>query len=102
MKLVSQQNVYRFLLVIDPHTTKENLRLLAVNYSHNLKQLGAETVSIFSHGKYELEYEIRESKVGYFVEMTFDLAPAALSLYQSRLQLDKNILRFMNLNVVNE
>lgn len=102
MKLVDKKNIYRFLLVVDPYTTKENLRTLAVSYCNSLKKLGAETISIFSHGKYELEYEICQSKIGYFVEMTFDLSPTAVALYQSRLKLDKNILRFMNLNVINE
>jgi ribosomal protein S6 len=52
-----------------------------------------------TRGKRDLAYAIDKHKNGYFIQVYFASSPNILGIYQTKLNLDKNILRSMVINV---
>lgn len=90
------------MLILGPNCSESDLGNIAVNYAYQLKSLGANTISIVLRGKRDLAFLIKTAKYGYYIEMCFLLSPKALLEYETKLKLDKNVLRYLALNNRNE
>jgi small subunit ribosomal protein S6 len=102
MKLPSSRNTYRSMVIVGPDCSDNDLKTIAANYAKELKALGATTISMVSRGQRDLAYMIKKLSFGYYIEMCFESSPQVLEPYETKLKLDKNVIRYLVLNVDNE
>lgn len=102
MKLPTSKNTYRSMVIVGPDCSDTDLKSIAVSYAKELKSLGATTISMVSRGQRDLAYMIKRLTFGYYIEMCFESTPQVLEPYEAKLKLDKNIIRYLVLNVDNE
>jgi ribosomal protein S6 len=84
---------YESLLIFSSDYSPKQLRFLAYYYAKTLREWGASKIHVRYRGKRNLAYNINGSKIGDYIEIRFNLLPAALELYQSLIKLDDQILR---------
>ena len=99
MKLVNATTNYESMVVLSSNCTDEELKDIASKYAQQLKKLGALSISVITRGRRDLAYAIDKHKNGYFIQVYFASSPNILGIYQTKLNLDKNILRSMVINV---
>ena len=80
--------------------TEVELKEIAFSYAQQLKKLGASDISVISRGRRDFAYTAKKAKTGYFVEMYFTSSPQVLPLYETKLKLDKNVIRYLITNLV--
>lgn len=102
MTFLKTKNTYKSMVILGPNFSDSELKSIASSYAQELKSLGATAISIVSRGQRDLTYVIKKAHFGYYVEMCFESSPQALGPYEARLRLDKNVLRYLVLNVNNE
>ena len=90
------------MVIVGPDCSDTDLKSIAVSYAKELKSLGATTISMVSRGQRDLAYMIKRLTFGYYIEMCFESTPQVLEPYEAKLKLDKNIIRYLVLNVDNE
>ena len=93
MKKISDTNNYELVVIVSSECTEVQLKNIAFNYAQQLKKLGALTISVVSKGRKDFFYKIRKTNNGYFVEIYFNSSPQVLPNYQTKLKLDKNVIR---------
>nr|YP_009551096.1 ribosomal protein S6 [Pseudellipsoidion edaphicum]QAA12028.1 ribosomal protein S6 [Pseudellipsoidion edaphicum] len=84
---------YESLLIFSSDYSPKQLRFLAYYYANTIREWGGSKIHVRYRGKRNLTYEIKGSKIGDYIEIRFNLLPAALELYQSLIKLDDQILR---------
>jgi len=99
MKKISQTNNYESMIVINSAYNENEIKKIIYPYIKELKKLGALSISIVTRGKRNLAYEIENHKTGYFIQLYFDSFPNILPIYKTKLNLDKNILRSVVINL---
>nr|YP_009675035.1 ribosomal protein S6 [Rhizochromulina marina]QDH81886.1 ribosomal protein S6 [Rhizochromulina marina] len=99
MKILKDRNTYKSMVILGPNCSDSELKSIASSYARELKGLGATAISIVSRGQRDLAYMIQNSSFGYYIEMCFESSPQILPTYEARLKLDKNVLRYLVLNI---
>ena len=99
MKLISKTNNYELMLIVSSNCNDVELRNVALKYIKKLKRLGVLTISVISRGQRNFAYAIKKVKTGYFVEMYFNSSPLILPSYETKLRLDKDIIRFLTTKI---
>jgi ribosomal protein S6 len=84
---------YESLLIFSSDYTPIQLKFLALYYAKTLRNWGATKIHIRYRGKRSLAYSIKNSKIGDYIEIRFNIIPANLENYVALLKLDDNILR---------
>lgn len=102
MKLPCRRNTYRSMVIVGPDCSDNDLKTIAATYAKELKLLGATTISMVSRGQRDLAYMIKRLTFGHYIEMSFESSPQVLEPYQTKLKLDKNVIRYLVINVENE
>ena len=102
MATLKERNDYESMVVLSSQCTELELKDIAFTYAQQLKRLGASEISVVSRGRRDFAYPTKSSKTGYFVEMYFHSSPQVLPLYENKLKLDKNVIRYLitNTNLV--
>ena len=99
MKQTKKTNRYESMVILSPQCTETELKTIALGYAKQLKKLGASDISVISRGRRDFAYPTKCSKTGYFVEMYFHSSPQILPNYETKLKLDKNVIRTLITNV---
>ena len=99
MKLVNATTNYESMVVLSSNCTDEELKDIASKYAQQLKKLGALSISVISRGCRDFAYKTKFAKMGYFVEIYFNSSPKILPIYQTKLKLDKYIIRSSIINL---
>jgi len=99
MKHLNQTNNYESMVVFSSEYNEIELRNIVYPYIQQLKKLGALSISVITRGRRDLAYAIDNHKTGYFIQVYFDSSPNILLSYQTKLNLDKNILRSLVTNL---
>ena len=99
MKLVNATSNYESMVVLSSNCTDEELKDIASKYAQQLKKLGALSISVISRGCRDFAYKTKIAKMGYFVEIYFNSSPKVLPIYQTKLKLDKDIIRSSIINL---
>lgn len=99
MQNITEINNYESMVVLSSAYSENELKEIVYPYIEQLNKLGALSISIVKRGKRDLAYTIDKHKNGYFIQVYFTSSPSILSIYQTKLNLDKNILRSMVINV---
>ncbi len=84
---------YESLLIFSSDYSPKQLRFLAYYYANTIRGWGGSKIHVRYRGKRNLAYDINGSKIGDYIEIRFNLLPAAVELYQSLIKLDDQILR---------
>tara|TARA_A100001035_G_C27760940_1_gene491152 strand:+ start:361 stop:669 length:309 start_codon:yes stop_codon:yes gene_type:complete len=100
MKILTDTNTYESMVVLSSQCTEAELKEIAFSYAQQLKKLGASDISVISRGRRDFAYTAKKAKTGYFVEMYFTSSPQVLPLYETKLKLDKNVIRYLITNLV--
>lgn len=99
MKKISETNNYELMVVVSSECTEVELKNIAFNYAQQLKKLGAISISVVSRGRRDFAYPIKNRKTGYFVEIYFNSSPQVLPIYETKLKLDRNVIRSLLSNL---
>ena len=99
MQNITEINNYESMVVLSSEYNENELRKIIYPYIEQLRKLGALSISIVTRGKRDLAYAIDKHKNGYFIQVYFASSPNILGIYQTKLNLDKNTLRSMVINV---
>jgi ribosomal protein S6 len=99
MKKINETNNYELMVVVSSECTETELKNIAFNYAQELKKLGAVSISVVSRGRRDFAYITKKIKTGYFVEIYFNSSPQVLPIYETKLKLDKNVIRSLLSNV---
>ena len=99
MKQIAATNNYESMVVLSSKCSQAELLDIAYQYAQQLKKLGALSISVVSRGRRDLAYTVNKEKTGYFIEMYFNSSPNILSIFQTKLKLDKNVLRSLVINL---
>tara|TARA_B100000989_G_C19242046_1_gene344472 strand:- start:91 stop:399 length:309 start_codon:yes stop_codon:yes gene_type:complete len=99
MKVLTDKNIYESMVVLSSHCTEGELKEIAFSYAQQLKKLGASDISVISRGRRDFAYTTKKTKTGYFIEMYFTSSPQVLPLYETKLKLDKNVIRYLVTNL---
>jgi ribosomal protein S6 len=99
MQKIRETNNYESMVIVSSQCSEAELKNIAFNYAQQLKKLGASSISVVSRGRRDFAYTIKRSKTGYFVEMYFNSSPQILPIYETKLKLDKNIIRSLTTNL---
>ncbi len=99
MKTISSTRNYESMVVLSSECTEAELKNIAFKYAQQLKKLGALSISVISRGRRDFAYTSKNTKTGYFVEMYFNSSPQILPIYQTKLKLDKNVIRSLITNL---
>lgn len=99
MKQLNETNSYESMVVLSSNCTELELKTIAHSYAQQLKKLGASDISVVSRGRRDFAYTTKNAKIGYFVEMYFRSSPQILPIYQTKLKLDKNVIRSLITNL---
>lgn len=84
---------YESLLIFSSDYSPKQLRFLGYYYAKTIRECGGSIIRVRYRGKRSLSYPIKGSKIGDYLEITFNLLPDNLYLYQSLLKLDEHIVR---------
>lgn len=84
---------YESLLIFASDYSPKQLRFLAYYYAKVIREWGGSKIHVRYRGKRNLAYDIKGSKIGDYIEIRFNILPAALQPYQSLIKLDDQILR---------
>jgi ribosomal protein S6 len=101
MKSISATSSYESMVVVSSDCSEAELKNIAFNYAQQLKKLGALSISVVSRGRRDFAYRTKNAKTGYFVEIYFHSSPHIVPIFQTKLKLDKNIIRSLILNLAN-
>ena len=99
MKQIKKTNSYESMVILSSQCTETELKTIALNYAKQLKKLGASDISVISRGRRDFAYTTKKTKTGYFIEMYFTSSPQVLPLYETKLKLDKNVIRYLVTNL---
>jgi len=99
MKRLTKINNYESMVVISSEYNESELTNIIYPYIQQLKKLGALDISVITRGRRDFAYAIDKYKTGYFIQLYFDSSPNIIPLYQIKLNLDKNILRSLVINL---
>jgi|TARA_B100000768_G_C11081217_1_gene290879 ribosomal protein S6 len=99
MKLFNPTNNYESMVILSPNCTEAELKIIAFGYAQQLKKLGASEITLVSRGRRDFAYPTKNVKIGYFVEMYFNSSPQILPIYETKLKLDKNVIRSLITNL---
>jgi ribosomal protein S6 len=99
MKLINKTNNYELMVILSSHYTEVELKTIAFYYAQQLKKLGASDINLVSRGCRNFAYLMKGATIGYFVEMYFNASPQILSVYKTKLKLDKSIIRYTIKNI---
>ena len=102
MKTISSTRNYESMVVLSSECTEAELKNIAFKYAQQLKKLGALSISVISRGRRDFAYTSKNTKTGYFVEMYFNSSPQILPIYQTKLKLDKNVIRSLITNLAKD
>ena len=87
------------MVVLSSNCSEVELKEIAFSYAPQLKKLGASDISVISRGRRDFAYTTKKTKTGYFIEMYFTSSPQVLPLYETKLKLDKNVIRYLVTNL---
>ena len=99
MKSISATSSYESMVVLSSDCSEAELKNIAFNYAQQLKKLGALRISVVSRGRRDFAYTSKNAKTGYFVEMYFNSSPHIVPIFQTKLKLDKNVIRSLITNL---
>ena len=88
-------NKYEMLYILDAALSDEDKNALIEKFENIVKTSGGEVESTDKWGVKKLAYAIDYKADGYYVLMTFTLAPAALKELQRVVGITENVIRSM-------
>lgn len=89
---------YEIMVLLNEEFNANAVKSWAFNYAQNLKKLNISNISVTSHGKKRLAYQIKEKKAAHYLQLNFATIPKHVNKFSNTLKLDSNVTRFSIFN----
>jgi|TARA_B100000768_G_C10946586_1_gene235900 ribosomal protein S6 len=86
---------YEIIILLNEEFNDSELKTWAFKYAKELQNLGGSEISVISRGKRSLAYDIKNQDRGNFIEISLQISPLTIELFNKALVLDENVLRFL-------
>lgn len=92
-------SVYESAILINAALDDETIKNLIERVKETITTNGAEILDIEDWGRKRLAYQIKKSKIGYYVIFRFDSSPGIVPKLERFYQLDESILRYLTITL---
>lgn len=96
------KRVYESAVLINAALDDEAIKILISKIKETISDNGGEIREIEDWGRKRLAYQIKKSKIGYYVIFRFDSQPDLITKLERYYQLDETILRYLTITLSND
>lgn len=96
------KRVYESAVLINAALDDEAIKILISKIKETISGNGGEIREIEDWGRKRLAYQIKKSKIGYYVIFRFDSQPDLITKLERYYQLDETILRYLTITLSND
>lgn len=96
------KRVYESAVLINAAPDDEAIKMLISKIKETISDNGGEIREIEDWGRKRLAYQIKKSKIGYYVIFRFDSQPDLITKLERYYQLDETILRYLTITLSND
>lgn len=96
------KRVYESAVLINAALDDEAIKMLISKIKETISGNGGEIREIEDWGRKRLAYQIKKSKIGYYVIFRFDSQPDLITKLERYYQLDETILRYLTITLSND
>lgn len=96
------KRVYESAVLINAALDDEAIKMLISKIKETISDNGGEIREIEDWGRKRLAYQIKKSKIGYYVIFRFDSQPDLITKLERYYQLDETILRYLTITLSND
>lgn len=96
------KRVYESAVLINAALDDEAIKMLISKIKETISGNGGEIREIEDWGRKRLAYQIKKSKIGYYVIFRFDSQPDLIMKLERYYQLDETILRYLTITLSND
>jgi small subunit ribosomal protein S6 len=93
------KRVYESAVLINAALDDEAIKILISKIKETISGNGGEILEIEDWGRKRLAYQIKKSKIGYYVIFRFDSQPDLIPKLERYYQLDETILRYLTITL---
>lgn len=93
------KRVYESAVLINAALDDEAIKVLISKIKETISSNGGEILEIEDWGRKRLAYQIKKSKIGYYVIFRFDSQPDLIPKLERYYQLDETILRYLTITL---
>ncbi|MCW8809716.1 MAG: 30S ribosomal protein S6 [Ignavibacteriaceae bacterium] len=96
------KRVYESAVLINAALDDDTIKNLIERIKETIATNGGEIVEIEDWGRKRLAYQVKKSKIGYYVIFRFNSLPDLVPKLERNYQLDENILRYLTITLSKE
>jgi len=96
------KRVYESAVLINAALDDDTIKNLIDRIKETIATNGGEIVEIEDWGRKRLAYQVKKSKIGYYVIFRFNSLPDLVPKLERNYQLDENILRYLTITLSKE
>ena len=89
---------YEIMVLLNEEFNANAVKSWSFNYAKNLKKFNVSDLSVTSHGRKRLSYQINQKKAAHYLQINFSTVPKYITNFSSILKLDSNVTRFIIFN----
>lgn len=93
------KRVYESAILINAALDDETIKSLIERVKETITTIGAEILDIEDWGRKRLAYQVKKSKIGYYVIFRFESSSDIVSKLERFYQLDESILRYLTITL---
>jgi small subunit ribosomal protein S6 len=91
--------VYESAVLINAALDDESIKILISKIRENITNNGGEILEVEDWGRKRLAYQVKKSKIGYYVIFRFNSQPDLIPKLERYYQLDETILRYLTITL---
>ena len=91
------KRVYESAVLINAALDDETIKNLISRIKEAITNNGGEIIEVEDWGRKRLAYQVKKSKIGYYVIFRFNSTPDLVPKLERNYQLDENILRYLTI-----
>ena len=97
-----KNRVYESAVLFNAALDDDTIKNLIARIKETITVNGGEILDTEDWGRKRLAYQVKRSKIGYYVIFRFDSPPDLISKLERYYQLDENILRYLTIALTKE
>jgi small subunit ribosomal protein S6 len=91
--------VYESAVLINAALDDESIKILISKIKETINNNGGEILEVEDWGRKRLAYQVKKSKIGYYVIFRFNSQPDLIPKLERYYQLDETILRYLTITL---
>lgn len=97
-----KNRLYECAVLINAALDDESIKNLIARIKETITINGGEVKEIEDWGRKRLAYQVKRSKIGYYIIIRFDAPPDLIPKIERHYQLDENILRYLSITLTKD